>query len=124
MMNKEGLQQPFFKRIFSQLPILFPMVALFHVALLVLALWSWRDVLNDPAIYWTITGLAVYTVLWFAVCDVRKWAGTAYILLTALCIAAQFLLAKSGLWHDVTEYYFPINALLSFFVLFYYKRLR
>lgn len=123
-MNDQEAPMPYFKRIFKQLPILFPMVAFFHIALLVLALYTWRNVLSDPGIYWTIIGLVIYTLLWFAVCDLKKWAGTIYILLTALCIATQFFLVKSGLWHDVTEYFFPINALLSFFVLFYYKRLR
>ncbi len=123
-MDNQETRQPYFKRIFSQLPVLFPLIALFHIALLLLALWSFHEVLADPVIYWTLTGLVIYTILWLAVCDLRKWAGTAYILLSALCIAIQFLLAKTGLWHEVTEYYFPVNALLSFFVLFYYKRLR
>lgn len=123
-MDTQETGQPYFKRIFRQLPVLFPLVALFHIVVLGLALGAFRDVLSDTAIRWTLVGLALYAVLWLFICDLKKWAGTAYILLTALCIAVEFLLAKDGLWHEVTAYYFPVNALMSFFVLFYYKRLR
>ena len=71
-----------------------------------------------------VAWMAGYTFFWIAICDLRKWAAFGYIALTLLNIALFFSL-KSVYDKDVySSSLFLVDALFSFFILVFFKRLR
>lgn len=118
------MQDNFIKRIINKPPILFPWVALFHLFILGYSAWNFRDFPFPSQEWMPVLWLLVYFVLWLLVCDLKKWAGMVYVLLTALNIGLHYLLKHPS---DVAVYTPPfliIYILFSFFILFYYRRLK
>lgn len=120
------LQQSFFRRMWTGLPILFPLVALFHIALLGYNVFSFaqQGVLDTAIAGGTCVELLLYTVLWIAVCDRWRWAAIGYIILTAANLLLQFLNHAGSTWRLVSDALFPFDVLMCFFLLFFYKRFR
>ena len=118
--------QPFFVRIFRMPPLLFPLALLFHLAILVYAALPY---INQGGLF-SYGGMVswgwclIYLLCWLFICDMRKWAATAYMIFTAINLLLQFGLAKYPLWHEAGASLFPVDALLTAFLLFYYKRFR
>lgn len=114
----------FFKRIWQRPPVLFPLVALFHVVVLVYYVWIFRSE-PFPSKGWAVPGiLLLYTISWLFVCDFKRWAAFAYIGLASASIALRFTLSD---YNDVMLYadtMFPADLLFTFFIMFYYKRFK
>lgn len=113
---------PFYKRIWQKPPILFPLVALFHVALL---LYMVYDTIADPVGGWILMQpviMLLYTVFWLFACDMKKWAAIGYILLTTANLALRFVLKDPSALNNFTDTLFPADALFTFFLMFYFKR--
>lgn len=116
------MSTPFFKRIWQKPPIAFPLIALFHVGLLLYLVY---DTIVDP-VYSGIMAqpviMLLYTAAWLFVCDMKKWAALVYIALTTLNLLVRFLVVDPSLLNNYTDTLFPADVLFTFFVMFYYKR--
>lgn len=117
------MSSSFFKRVWQKPPVLFPLVALFHIAVSLYLLW---DAIADPVSTLFIVQpvlMLIYTVVWIFVCDMKRWAALAYIGLVALNLVFLFLVPGDGMLKTYfTTSLFPSDVLFTFFVLFYYKR--
>lgn len=117
------MNTPFYKRIWQKPPIAFPWIAIGHVAYLLYLVY---DAIADP-----IGGLLLvqplymlaYTIAWLFVCDMKKWAGYAYVGLTTLNLVLRMTLVNEMDKVYFTDVIFPVDILFTFFVLFYYKKL-
>ena len=102
-------------------PMLFPLVALFHVLWF---LWTIYDDRHEPLdIAWLqVLWLTGFTLFWIATCDLRKWGAIGYFALT-LIDAVLYFAARN---HVADQLYlsnmFLLDGLFSFFLLFYYKK--
>ena len=108
------------------LPVLFPLVAAFHVVMLVITVFNFgRDGVLDTFIGGgSVLEWLLYTALWMNVCLQRRWAAIGYIILTAVSLMLQFLTPHNSQWRMIGDTLFPFDVLLCFFLLFYYKRFR
>ena len=119
-------QRSLFERLKS-LPVLVPLVAGFHLVMLIIAIigFSAADVLGEPVPMGTCLVWLLYSAAWISIClQQQKWAAITYIILTAINLALQFLLPKGSLWQQVGGSVFPFDLLMCFFILLYYKRFR
>lgn len=118
--------QNFFDRFFRQLPVIFPIVGLFLIALFGYNLiqFALQGVLLTHIASGTCLELLLYTLLWLVACDRRRWGAIGFILLTAANLLFYFLAPKHSLWHMVSDALLPFDALLCFFLLFFFKRFR
>lgn len=112
-----GLQHTFLKNT----PLLFLLVAVFHIVIAVHAIYSFHDVdLRD----WLHPLLIVlYTLLWLWVCTMRKAAAYSYIGLTIVCTLIAFVLAPQ--YPNLISFdtpLFPIDMLFSIIILVYFKK--
>lgn len=116
----------FIEKYFKNVPVLLPLAALAHL------FWtgfSFGKFLSDGTLFGFITGGTVlnqllYTLLWLGVCLQKRWAGIAYIGVTAVNLCLQFLTPAGSQWKLVADALFPFDVLMCFFILFYYKRLK
>jgi hypothetical protein len=111
-------------RFFKQLPILFPLVALFHLVMLGYSLWTFasQGVLDTFIGGGSTLVVLLYTILWLAVCDARRWGAIGYMALTAITLLLQFATPHQSEWRYVGDALSPFDVLMCFFLLFYYKR--
>lgn len=118
--------QPFFRRIWTGLPVLFPIVGLFQIALFAYNLirFAMSGVLDTVIAGGTCMELFLYAALWAFICDRRRWAAIAYIALTAINLMLQFLTPQHSVWREFSDALLPFDVLLCFFLLFFYKRFR
>jgi hypothetical protein len=114
------------KRFWQELPVLFPLVAIAHIAWLGFAVFSFvqQGVIDTFIGAGNCIVMLLYTVLWIAVCDRWRWAAIGYLVLTAVNLCLQFFTAQHSEWRYVADALFPFDLLMCFFVLFYYKRFR
>jgi hypothetical protein len=115
-----------FERLKS-LPILFPMVGAFHVVMLIIttAGFLMEGSLDTAITVGSCIEWLLYSAFWVAVClQQRRWAAIAYIGLTAINLALQFLTPPASYWPEIGGTLFPFDVLMCFFLLFFYKRLR
>jgi hypothetical protein len=113
----------FFSDIFRKPPILFPLVAIFHVVCLVVSLIS---LIQQPG---SATGLEVawmlgYTLFWVGVADLRKWGALGYIGTTVVSIVVWYMAYAHGHRALDGSPIFIIDILFCFFIMFYFKRFR
>jgi len=113
---------PFFKRIYKQPPILFPLAALFLIAMTLIAAVTLyptpllqRDWLRPLA-------MLLYSLCWLFVCDMKKWAAAGFIVMTVICLALQYFAPADSAGRIFASGLFPLDMVLSFFVLLYFKR--
>jgi hypothetical protein len=111
----------YFKDITKKPPLLFPLVALYHLFLLGYTIWLLHDA-PFPGTEWLMMAvILLFSVFWFLVCDMRKVGALGYLALTSVNLIIMFGL-KSFISKDVyTNSLFPTDVLFSFFVLFYYR---
>lgn len=112
----KGLQHTVFKNT----PLLFLLVAVFHIVIAGHAMYSFRDMnLED----WQHPLLVVlYTLLWLWVCTLRKAAAYCYIGLTIVCTLIAFVLVPKYPNLSFDTPLFPIDMLLSMIILVYFKK--
>ena len=108
----------FLKRIFTKPPILFPMVALFHVGVLGYNIYIYS---TEPLLIQLIW-LLLYTVSWIFVCDLKRWASIMYMALTTLNLLLRFVLKSPIEASNFTDALFPADILFTFFVMYYFKK--
>jgi len=108
------------------LPVVFPIVGLFLVALFLFNVISFaaNGVLMEPIPAGTAIELFLYAALWLFVCDCRRWAAMAFMALTAANLLLYFLTKEDSFWHQISDALLLFDALLCFFLLFYFRRFR
>lgn len=114
----------FLQRFIQKPPVLFPLVALFHIAMLGYGLYSYSTEPFPSLIWVQPLWLLLYTFSWVFVCDMKRWAAIAYVLLTVLNLSLRFLLTSSIDINNFTDALFPADILFSFLALFYYRQLQ
>lgn len=111
----------FARDILKKPPVIFPWVALFHIAMLLFQVWLYHDSPFPSKDWIQPAWMLVYTIAWLFVCDMRKWAALLYIALSM----GNLVLYLNTVNTHISPYYSPIyliDMLFSFFLLFYYKR--
>ncbi|MDR3680292.1 MAG: hypothetical protein P4L41_10040 [Flavipsychrobacter sp.] len=112
----------FIKGLATKPPLLFPLVALFHILWLLYSLWLARTATPANMEWVQPLWMLAYTTFWIFTCDGRKWAAIGYILLACLNLALYFGLIRYQ--RDMfTSPIFPTDLLFSFFIFFFYRRL-
>lgn len=112
----------FFKRIIKKPPVLFPLVALFHIGLLLYGLWIYHTEPFPSAIWVQPLLMLCYTISWLFICDMKKWAALVYIGLTSINLILRFQLKSATDLMNFTDTLFPADVLFTFFVMFYYRQ--
>lgn len=114
------MSESLIKKWWNKPPALFPWVALFHLAITSHAIWLF---VGEPLSAWLYpVSMVFYTVLWFFVCSLKRWAALGYIALTSVNLLLHFMLVKEGVWYTFSGAMFPMDLLFSFFLLVFYKR--
>ena len=109
------------------LPVLFPLIAMFHLVMLFVAAIGFAQsgdltefIPAGSCVEWLL-----YSVFWIAVTFTqRRLPAILYILLAALNLYLQFLTSKGSDWREIGGTVFPFDLLMCFFLLYYYKRLQ
>ncbi|PQJ10953.1 hypothetical protein CJD36_013360 [Flavipsychrobacter stenotrophus] len=113
----------FFKDIITKPPVVFPLVALFHVVLL---LWTVYSLVQQPGTSTEISVLwmLAYTTLWLATADMRKWGAMGYVVVTVVGIVIFLNAKQQYTWIQYETPMFISDMLFCFFIMFYFKRFR
>jgi len=113
-----------FDRIVRKPPVLFPLVALFHLVMLLVTAWQFaaQGVLGSREGMIAVSVWALFTVLWLFICDMKRWAAIAYVVCSLAGLCGQFLTTKDGVWYELGTVLFPFDLLMIVFLMFYYKR--
>ena len=105
-------------------PILFPLVALFHILWLLMAVWSCHNE-PFPSFPWLdVLWLTAYSVFWIAACDMRKWGALGYIFLMMIDTLLFLAIRNGKLPVEYKSSMLFVDALFSIPLLYYYKRFR
>ncbi|MEI8280159.1 MAG: hypothetical protein WCG87_10375 [Bacteroidota bacterium] len=113
--------KPFVKRILTKPPFIFPWVALFHITMLLFSVWNFRTEPFPSSGWVQPLWMLVYTVSWIFCCDLKRWAGYTYIIITSLNILLHALLASHNSRELYTNAMFPMDILFTFFVMYFIK---
>ncbi len=109
--------------IFRKPPVLFPLVAVFHLVWLTMSVMNLVQV-TAPATIIAALCMVGYTVFWVATADLRKWGAIGYILMTTANIVAWYMDYSHAVRHPYESPLFIIDLLFCFFIMFYFKRFR
>ena len=77
------------------------------------------DKYNGPEMLWLLLG----SVFAFFSVGFKRWAATAYIGLTIAGLIIRYYSRSSHPWYEAATSLFPVDLVLVFFLLFYYRRL-
>jgi hypothetical protein len=103
-------------------PLLFPLIAVFHIAITLHSIWIFRDI-DFGLISWQHPLLLLlYTIVWIGVCAMKKWASYTYIGITSVNLLLQFILVPKYHISEFESVLFPADVLFCFFILVYFKR--
>lgn len=120
------MSQPTLLQRIKELPVLFPLVALFHVVMFAITTYGFaRDGVLDTVIGGgSATEWLLSAALWIGVCFWKRWAAIGYIVMTVANMALLFLTPLGSVWRSISGTLFPFDALMGLILLFYYKRFR
>jgi len=116
------MEANFFSRIIRKPPFIFPWVALFHILMLLYAIWS--NIFSPfPSVDWIQPlWLLGFTLTWLFACDLRKWAAFGYVGLAILNALLRFVFTSPSDRAIYTFSFFEVTFLFCFFILFYFRR--
>ena len=111
------------KDIIIKPPVLFPLVALFH---LVLFAWTLYSLVQQPGMSTSISALWMfgYAICWLATADMRKWGAMLYVVVTTVSVVLYFTVHDHYTWLAYASPIFILDILFCFFIMFYFKRFR
>lgn len=111
------------KDFFTKPPVVFPLVALFHLLLLILSVVS---LISAPATATEIGAawMLAYTLFWLAASTMRKWGAIGYILVTVADILTWYAVKDPHLRDFYNSSLFLISIVFSLFIVIYYRRFR
>jgi hypothetical protein len=116
------MQNSFLKRIISKPPILFPWAALFQIVITIAAVVTLYPTPLGQQDWLRPLCMALFSVIWLFVCDMRKWAAMSYIVFTMLCLGLHYFTKMDTPERIFSDAFFPFDMVLSFFILLYYKK--
>ncbi len=113
----------FVSDIFRKPPVLFPLVAVFHIVLLCITLYT---AIKEPGntTYLGLLWMTAYAFFWVGTADLRKWGALGYIGVTVVSIVVWYMAYAVGHRPSNGSPIFLIDLLFSFFIMFYFKRFR
>lgn len=122
--------QKFLIRFFKRPPIVFPLLALFLLALTIYEMINWwGDYNNVESIFlWRPVILIAYTVCWFGATFLKRWGAVAFILLT-IANFSFFLFGKDNTLHTALgdilfpQQTVPLHLFMCVLLLLYFKRM-
>jgi hypothetical protein len=118
------MEDSFFRRIIRRQPVLFPIAALFLVLMTVIAAVTLYPTPLFQRDWLRPLSMLLFTITWLFVCDLRKWAATGFILLTMLALGLQYFSLPDSPGRIFASGLFPLDMILSIFILVYFKRFR
>lgn len=107
----------FVERFIKKPPVVFPLVALFHIGLLVFSIYNASTEPLSSLIWLQPLWMLAYTFAWLFVCDLKRWAAYTYIGVTTLSLL--HFLVKNELYHSDL---FLVDAIFAMIVMAYIKR--
>jgi hypothetical protein len=115
-------------RYFTEMPIFFPLIGLFLLAITIFEGWSFIGDDSVSRIYWFRPAVMfLYFIFWSATCLARKWGAIAFIVLTILNVSFHLfgpdMVAKRALG-DLMFLPIPVNLLFSFLLLFFFRKFK
>jgi hypothetical protein len=116
--------QRIIQRFWHEQPIVFPLVALFHIFLLgryIIDLWG---NFGDRQVVLGGLWFTVAAVLSVYIAFMKRWANIGYSALTIAGLLLQYLIPIDSEWRPLGITLFPFDVLMCVFLLFYYKRFR
>lgn len=116
------MSDTFFRRIIKKPPVLFPLVALFHIGMLLYTTWQFSPEPFPSPVWVQPLWWLLYTISWIFICDMKRWAAMMYIGLTALNLVLRYVIKSSVDLSNFTDAMFPVDVLFTFFVMFYFRR--
>jgi len=118
----------FLKKFFTTAPLVFPLIALFHIVLTVSEAFNY---FGDTSVYLLYSlrpvVLLLYTVFWIGCCYLKQWAALGYLFLTMANLSLYYFCPDCILKDAIGDLLFipiPVNILFCFLILFYYKRMQ
>lgn len=112
----------FVKRYITEPPVFFPLAVLFHLFLLISAVWSFTGEVMDAGMWLKLLWLGLALMFTVFICAFKKWAAFGYILLTAAGLALQYFTQRFDMWHFVALSAFPFDVIYTSLLLFFFKR--
>jgi len=107
---------------FNHTPLVFPLVLLFHLAMLLHAVWLYREESFDIKTWQHPLLLLFFTVLWAGVCILKKIFAYGYIFITSITLIYSFLIAPKYFGQSFEPPFFPLDILCCFFILVYFRK--
>lgn len=109
-------------RLFRKPPVAFPLVALFHLYLLGRAICDFSDIPFPDAVWTQVLWHAAYLAAAAGIVLLRRWGAWMYLGLTAANIILRYVLKDPVDLSALTDAVFPFDIVISFLVLFFYRR--
>jgi len=109
--------QTFIRDTIRKPPVLFPLLAVFHIGMTVYVIYA--DLL-DKHLWAQVLWMLAFSFFWLFICDLRKWAAMGYLILTSIDVILYFIM------HSEKSIYvsnmFLLDVLFSFFIFLFYKK--
>ncbi|GAA4449240.1 hypothetical protein [Rurimicrobium arvi] len=112
------------KTFFTKPPILFPLAALFHLVLFIAAVVTLYPTPLSQRDWLAPLASLSFTIAAFLICTMRKWTAMSYVGLSIACLALMYFGGYDSPARIFGQALFPLNLILSFFILLLYKRFR
>lgn len=115
-------------RYFTEMPIFFPLIGLFLLAMTIFEGWSFIGDDSVSRIYWFRPVIMfLYFIFWTGTCLARKWGALGFIVLTVVNVSFHLfgpdIIMKRALG-DLLFIPIPVNLLFSFLLLFFFRRFK
>ncbi|MCC6186691.1 MAG: hypothetical protein IT256_06020 [Chitinophagaceae bacterium] len=110
---------------FTKPPIIFPLVALFHLLMTLSAVYTLYPTPLQQIDWARPISLLVFTILAFSLCFLKKWAAIGYIILSMTCLGLLYNYPNDdSIANIVGKSNFPLSLIFSLFILLLYKKFR
>ena len=112
----------FIRDILKKMPVVFPLVAGFHVLWLCITLTDFKTSGLSSEFMIRASWMILFTIFWIAACDRRKWGAMGYLTLTLIDISLFIFLKTPYQRLTYLSSLYLLDAIFSFFLLFYFKQ--
>jgi hypothetical protein len=112
----------FLKDTIRKPPVVFPLIALFHIFCLIYVVYESLSTPLPYALFQPVWLLA-YTISWIAICDLRKWGGASYVIISCVNLGI-YLMLRSPADRIYNSDLFLIDLIFCVVVIIFYKKLK
>lgn len=98
--------------------MIFPLVALFHIAMLVYSIYNASTEPLSSPIWLQPLWMLAYTIPWVFICSMKKWAAYTYIAVTTISLGVHFFV-KNDIYNSSL---FMTDVILAMIVMAYIKK--